>query len=123
MGELFRDDRKYDEAIETFGKIEALPGARADWKCRAVERASDVLRSQKKYEDAVSRLEAAVGRAGYQPRHLSTLNWMLMRVCREGGMKVKAAVACRKVLALNANGHHVKEAKKALGELEGKTPE
>lgn len=119
MGELFRDEKRYDEAVAAYDEIEALPKASADWKCRGVERATDMLRHQKKYDEAVKRLEAAQAEKIYQPKHQSALFYMLARVCLEAGRKGKATTACQKVIALNVNKHHVRDAKVYLSRLAG----
>jgi len=119
LGDLLKGDKKYDQAVEEYVKVESLPKASIDWKSRGIERAADLLRHQKKYEEAVKRLEAAQASKLYQSRHQSTFLYVLARVSRQAGWKDRAAEACRKLIALDANGHHVREANKWLEELEG----
>lgn len=120
MGELLKDDKKYDGAVEEYLKIKSLPEASVDWKARAIERAADLLRHQKKYEEAVKQLEAVEGSKLYRFGHQSTFLYSLAKICREAGWKDRAAEACRKLIALGANKHHIRVAKDWLKELEGK---
>jgi len=114
LGELYRDEQNLDLALEQSARIDALTDINADWRCRSAERAADLLRHGKRYDDAAARLTAALADKRFEPRHRSTLLFMLFRVQREAGAADAATTVARQIIDLDQSKHHTGEAVKWL---------